>query len=202
MNRKVALWNSRKWTKTARCCFVLTLAASLLAGCGKPQAAPGNNTGAAGGSAQAPNQGGNKGQTGQPAEQPGAAPKLTPIAYSDADKQILTTTAQSSGVKTVYIPQQGATDDKLDVVRGTAKQMTLQFLKMAIVESSEQLVPVGKVTDQSDAKLKSGTGQWMNVNGQPILFVKLGDTFLSISSAKAVSKPELEAIADTLTPLK
>ncbi|CAG7630722.1 hypothetical protein PAESOLCIP111_03222 [Paenibacillus solanacearum] len=195
MNRKVALWNSRKWTKTARCCFVLTIAASLLAGCGKPQAAPGNNTGAAGGTAQAPNQGGNK-------EQPGAAPKLTPIAYSDADKQILTTTAQSSGVKTVYIPQQGATDDKLDVVRGTAKQMTLQFLKMAIVESSEQLVPVGKVTDQSDAKLKSGTGQWMSVNGQPILFVKLGDTFLSISSAKAVSKPELEAIADTLTPLK
>ncbi|CAG7647924.1 hypothetical protein ACFQI7_20775 [Paenibacillus allorhizosphaerae] len=212
MNKTITTLNHRKLTKTALWFFVLIAAFSLTAGCGKPQAKPGENAGQ--GAANPPQQGGTagqlpqtgtgqgQGQTGQPSKQPESAPKLTTIAYSDADKQILTATAKSSGVKTVYIPQQGATDDKLDVVRGTAKQMTLQYLKMVVVESAEQLVPVGKVTDQTEAKLKNGTAQWMSVNGQPTLYVKLGDTFISISSAKAVSKQELEAIADTLTPLK
>lgn len=205
--------------RAALAAAVLLTAGSLLAGCQKnaakapdnAQTAPapspgGEQPSGTAGQTPAPGQGGQTPapgtSSGGTAGQPAVPVKLTPITYSDAQLKIIRDTAKATGVKTVYLPQQGAVDDSLDQVQGRGKSFALVFKKMQVVESAQEIKPADKPESEREVTLKIGAGKWVTVAGQPTLYLKLSDTYLALSSAKSVSPQEIEAIAETLAPVK
>lgn len=181
-----------KWFRTAIYGCVLLISLNGLTACQKqpaetPQGQQQTETGT---------------EQGQTAKPPAAGVTLSPITYSDADQQGIKQTAKAIGVPTVYLPQQGTADDKLDQLMGAGKQLTLKFYKMNVIESAEEIKPSGNIESQNDIKLKIGRAQWITSGGKPMLHLKLEDTYIAIHSDKGVSQDELEAIAETLSPVK
>jgi type IV secretory pathway VirB10-like protein len=203
-----------KPTQWMTCALIAVTLAAVISGCQKNEAAAPNTTtppqattpaetpqGTPSGDGQAaqPGQGG----AAAPAPATPAAPvKLTPITYADVEKEIITNTAKAANVKTVYLPQQGAVDDKMDQVGTTGEgHMVIGYYKMQVTESSKEIKPSGTVESQKAVQLKIGKANWITAAGQPTLYLKLGDTYIAISSAKA-STDEIQAVAETLVPMK
>ncbi|MGG2198790.1 MULTISPECIES: hypothetical protein [Paenibacillus] len=201
--------------RAALAAAALLTAGTLLAACQKSEKKPEDNAQTApapatggeqqpGSAGQTPpaGQGGTGTAPGGTAAQPNEPVKLTPLSYLEEEKKFIRETANKLGVKTVYLPQQGAPDDRLSQVQGMEKAFALVFLKMQIVESAQEIKPADKPESEREVKLNIGTGKWVTVAGQPTLYLKLGDTYLALSSAKSVSPQEIEAIAETLAPMK
>lgn len=193
-----------KWT------LAMLAAVSLLTACTKNQtAAPSPQTppaqGQTGGAA-AP--GGTTGGTtggaagGAPGKAPAANVKLVPVTYADAEKQMVTSTAKTAGLKTVYLPQQLTSGDKLNQVGLSGGVMTLELLKLSMQESAKEIVPAGKAESETPVKLSVGDGKWVTVGGQSTLYVKTADTYVAIIPSKNVSKDETQAVAETLKPVQ
>ncbi|UUZ84368.1 hypothetical protein LJK88_12070 [Paenibacillus sp. P26] len=197
--------------KTMKWTLVMLMAAGMLTACTKNQQAspPSTTTPSAGQTGQAGQSGqtgqtGQSGQTGQGGQStaPAAGVKLTPISYPDVEKQMMTTTAKTSGIKTLYVPQQGAYGDSLNQVGSSSGVMTLEYSKMNIQESAMEIKPSGTAEPEKPVKLGVGEGKWVTVGGQPTLYLKVGETYVAINSAKSVSQEEIQAIAETLKPLQ
>ncbi|WP_284637811.1 hypothetical protein [Paenibacillus silviterrae] len=139
-------------------------------------------------------------QPAQPA-QPAAPVKLTPITYQDVDKQSLTEIAKLVNLKTIYLPQQGAMDDKIDQMGTTGDgHLVVTYYKMQVTLSTKALEPEGD--KGTPVQLKNGKATWHTPNGQPTLYLKQGDTNIALSSAKGLTQADLQAIAETIAPLK
>lgn len=194
--------------------MLLTFAlAAIISGCGKEESAGTPPQQAAPPAAEAPAGAAppQTAQPGQPAQggaaqpekpKPAAPVKLSPIPYSDADKQLIKQTAKIVEIQTVYLPQQGAQDDRMDQVGSTAEgHLEIRYVKMLVTLSNKKFA-AGQAQSEKPVQLKNGPATWVTVNGQPSLHLKQGDMYIAISSAKAVSPEEIQAIAETLAPMQ
>lgn len=133
------------------------------------------------------------------------AAELVPAAFGDAEKQAFTDSMKAAELKTLYVPQQIAKDDKLNQVQtsGADKTMTLTFLKMELIESPQELKPAGEAGEAKEVKLANGTARWMADGGKQTLYMKLGDTYIALRSLDgSLAEGDIEAIAATLAPLQ
>lgn len=187
--------------KTWKWALAVLAAVSLLTACTKKQTATPPGAAAPPAQGQTGQQGGGT-AGGAAGGAPAANVKLTPITYADAEKQMVTTMAKTTGLKTVYLPQQVTTGDKLNQVGSSGEVMTMEFMKMNIQESAKEIKPAGAAESEKPVKLSVGDGKWVTSGGQPALYVKAGDTYVALSSAKSVSQDEIQAVAETLKPVQ
>ncbi len=130
--------------RAALAAAALLTAGTLLAACQKSEKKPEDNAQTApapatggeqqpGSAGQTPpaGQGGTGTAPGGTAAQPNEPVKLTPLSYLEEEKKFIRETANKLGVKTVYLPQQGAPDDRLSQVQGMEKAFALVFFEDA-----------------------------------------------------------------------
>lgn len=186
------------WKRTGALASALLLAAALLtlAACQNEQAAPAPSEGSQ------PSQGQDQNQGGSTANPPAASVELAEIAYSDADKESIRSTAKFANITAIYVPQKGLPDDKLNQVQGTGNEMTLKFNKMSVIESAQEIKPAGQAESEKDVKLTGGTAKWITAGGRSVLYLKQGDTFIAIQPAQDVPAAAIEAVAQSLAPLQ
>lgn len=145
---------------------------------------------------------GQTGQGGETAKPPEEAPiKIGQLQYTEIERTSVATAAKNAGVPTYYLPERGASDDKIDQMATSAKLLTLKYYKMTILESPEEIKPSGKVESKQEVKLRNGTGQWVTVDGKKTLYLKLDKTYIALSSDK-LSEADLQTVAESLATLK
>ncbi|WP_159881113.1 superantigen-like protein SSL4 [Paenibacillus puerhi] len=138
------------------------------------------------------------GPTGQPAE----PVKLAPLELSNMYKKTVLDLAKAQGLKTVYVPKQGAQDDRVSQIQGMGDAFTIQYLNMELTQSAKELKPSGKAEAEKPAQLKIGSGKLVTEDGKPALYLKVEETYVALRSLQKLSASDLESIAESLEPLK
>jgi hypothetical protein len=128
--------------------------------------------------------------------------KLGPVSFTEMYRQTVLDSAKAQGIQTVYIPKLGAPDERISQIQGMDKAFTLQYLNMELTESSQEIKPSGPVDSEKPVKLKLGEAKWVTASGKSALHLKLGGTYLALHALDKLSASDIEAIAESLEPLK
>ncbi|MDK2879800.1 MAG: hypothetical protein PWR06_2516 [Thermoanaerobacteraceae bacterium] len=119
------------------------------------------------------------------------------------DIKLILDYAKAYGIQNPYIPTKGVATDYIVEIRKEDDALAIIYPHFSIRESSKEIPPINKVEQEKSVKLAVSDGKWRKVEGNaPQLYLKLGNVYITIDSAKYLDEKEYETIAESLVQIK
>lgn len=124
------------------------------------------------------------------------------LRYSNNDIKDIISISNKYGIKNPYVPSKGISTDYLMEIREEKDSIALIYPHFSIRQSLKNIFENINIIEENTVKLNIGEAKWVRLeNNAPLLYIKLNNINITISTAKSFEKEEFEDVIESLMPL-
>ena len=124
------------------------------------------------------------------------------IRYSGEAIEQIRVMAKEYGIMNPYIPTRGIGSDYVMEIREKEKSIMIVFPHFSLTQSLQNTIATEDIIEVRNIELEIGNAKWIRIqNNPPVLYIKLKNVFISISTAKSFQEKDFENIIESLVPL-